>query len=146
MIRCDPMRRLFVSLLLAGLGCAALAVPASVTVRSGDTLFRISTRTGVSVADIQRLNGLRGTTIRAGQVLRLVGPVGAATPVRPASGAGPYTVKKGDTLSAIAARFGVTVAALQAGNSLRGTALAVGQRLKIPPRTRAASPDPQKRD
>lgn len=140
MIRCDPMRRLFVSLLLAGLGCAALAVPASVTVRSGDTLFRISTRTGVSVADIQRLNDLRGTTIRAGQVLRLVGPAGAATPARPASGAGPYTVKKGDTLSAIAARFGVTVAALQAGNSLRGTALAVGQRLKIPPRTRAAAP------
>ena len=79
MIRCDRMRRLFSSLLLACLGSAALALPASVTVRPGDTLFRISTRTGVSVADIQRLNGLSGTTIRAGQVLRLVGPAGAAS-------------------------------------------------------------------
>ncbi|GGK94021.1 LysM peptidoglycan-binding domain-containing protein [Deinococcus radiotolerans] len=134
------MRRLFFSLLLASLGSAALAVPASVKVKSGDTLFRISTRTGVSVADIKRMNGLTSTTIRVGQVLRLVG---AAAPARPASGQGAYTVKKGDTLSAIAARYGVTVSALQAGNSLKGTALAVGQRLKIPARGRAPATPPR---
>ncbi|GGR78719.1 LysM peptidoglycan-binding domain-containing protein [Deinococcus sedimenti] len=137
------MRRLFVVLLLAGLGPAALAVPASIQVRSGDTLFRISTRTGVSIDRIKQLNGLTGNTIRVGQVLRLVGPGPAALPVRAVNGQGVYTVKKGDTLSAVGARYGVSVAALQAGNSLKGTALVIGQPLKIPPRTRsAAAPAP----
>lgn len=41
------------------------------TVRRGDTLGAIARRYGVSVRQIQRLNGLRGTNIRVGKRLRV---------------------------------------------------------------------------
>jgi len=40
-------------------------------VRPGDSLSRISVRTGVSVTTLKRLNGIRGSLIRVGQKLRL---------------------------------------------------------------------------
>jgi LysM repeat protein len=43
-----------------------------------------------------------------------------------------YIVQQGDTLNLIAARFGTTVAAIQAANNLTGTEINVGQELIIP--------------
>ncbi len=43
----------------------------TVTVRNGDSLGAIARRNGTTVAKLQRLNGLRGTTIRAGQKLKV---------------------------------------------------------------------------
>ena len=43
----------------------------SVTVRKGDTLGAIARRNGTTVAKLKRLNGMRGTTVRAGQRLRV---------------------------------------------------------------------------
>ena len=43
-----------------------------------------------------------------------------------------YTVRSGDTLSRIADRYGVTVAALRAENGISGNLILVGQRLEIP--------------
>lgn len=40
-------------------------------VREGDTLGRIARRTGVSLATLKRINGIEGSTIWAGQKLRL---------------------------------------------------------------------------
>ena len=40
-------------------------------VREGDTLGRIARRTGVSLTTLQRINGIEGSTIWAGQKLRL---------------------------------------------------------------------------
>jgi LysM repeat protein len=45
---------------------------------------------------------------------------------------GTYRVRRGDTLSGIARRFGVTVDALRTANSLRGDRILVGQVLVIP--------------
>ena len=44
------------------------------TVRSGDTLYSIAQRTGVSVAALQRWNDLEGTALQIGQTLRLRPP------------------------------------------------------------------------
>ncbi len=41
-------------------------------VRQGDTLGRISQRTGISIATLRNLNGIEGSTIWAGQKLRLI--------------------------------------------------------------------------
>lgn len=41
------------------------------TVRSGDTLWKISRQSGVSVAQIKKLNGLRSDVLRVGQKLKL---------------------------------------------------------------------------
>lgn len=43
----------------------------SYQVRNGDTLWSISRRHGVSVADLKAANGMRGDTIHAGDSLRL---------------------------------------------------------------------------
>lgn len=45
-----------------------------------------------------------------------------------------YTVKKGDTLSAIASRHRSSVAAIQRANGISGSLIRPGQRLKIPAR------------
>lgn len=42
------------------------------TVQAGETLFSISGRYGLTVTELQRINGIVGTTIRVGQVLRIV--------------------------------------------------------------------------
>ncbi len=57
-------------------------------------------------------------------VLLSAGPIGAAQEL--------YTVQPGDTLSALAARYGTTVEALSAANLLSGTDLTVGTTLNIP--------------
>ena len=115
-------------------GAAPSTAPATVTVKSGDTLFLISRRSGVSVNRLRALNGLKGDIIRAGQVLRVTGSASvSAVPGQR------HTVKKGDTLSLIARRYGVSVAALKAGNSLRSSVIRPGQVLKLPPQTAAPS-------
>ena len=43
-----------------------------------------------------------------------------------------YVVQRGDTLSEIAARYGVTLSQLRAANKLSGSAIRVGQKLTIP--------------
>jgi LysM repeat protein len=45
-----------------------------------------------------------------------------------------HTVKKGDTLSGIAARYGSSVSAIQRANNLRGTLIRIGQTLTVPKR------------
>ncbi|MBR4806162.1 MAG: LysM peptidoglycan-binding domain-containing protein, partial [Bacteroidales bacterium] len=42
-----------------------------ITVKKGDTLGGIAKRHGTTVARLQKLNGIRGTMIRAGQKLRV---------------------------------------------------------------------------
>ncbi len=55
----------------AGRRSAALASGTSIRVQAGDTLETIARRAGTTVSALKRANGLRGSTIRAGQRLRL---------------------------------------------------------------------------
>jgi LysM repeat protein len=50
---------------------SALSPEGYYTVRKGDTLGHIAERTGVPIKTLQQLNGLRGSTIRPGQKLKL---------------------------------------------------------------------------
>ncbi|MDR1281069.1 MAG: N-acetylmuramoyl-L-alanine amidase [Opitutaceae bacterium] len=61
-----------------------------------------------------------------------------------AAGEATHVVRKGNTLSAIAARYGVTVAALRQRNRLTGDVIKVGQQLVIPaaPGSRSAARTP----
>jgi N-acetylmuramoyl-L-alanine amidase len=51
---------------------------------------------------------------------------------RPHTGVREYVVRKGDSLSMIALRYRVSIAALKRANNLRGDVVRIGQRLKIP--------------
>lgn len=60
--------------------------------------------------------------------------------IKPMQIAGDYKVKSGDTLGALAKRYGTSVAAIQAANNLKSTNLRVGQSLSIPGQTPVNSP------
>ncbi|MFL6116768.1 MAG: LysM peptidoglycan-binding domain-containing protein [Catenulispora sp.] len=96
------------------------------TVHSGDTLSGIAAKFGTTVAALVALNGIANPNlIYAGQTLRLPG---SST-----SGARRYQIRPGDTLSAIAAKFGTTVGALAARNHIANpNRIYAGQWLDIP--------------
>lgn len=50
-------------------------------VKKGDTLFKIATRAGISVAALQAANGLSGTNIRAGQRMMIPGVAAVAAAI-----------------------------------------------------------------
>lgn len=109
------------------------------TVKSGDTLSGIAYGFGISVDALRAANDITGDIIQPDQELRV--PLTAdiiaaltATPA-PAADAGDkvvYEVKAGDTLGAIAKRYGVTVAEITAANALGSDIIQVGQKLVIP--------------
>lgn len=122
---------------------AAAPTTATYTVKAGDTVSQIAARTGFSQRELLSLNGLSASSvIRPGQVLKLPGapaPTPPAAPVVTSTTA--YTVKAGDTLSHIAARTGVSVAALREANPAldsRGT-IRAGQQIQLP---QASTPMP----
>lgn len=135
--RTGKKRLLLVALLLVtqmALGPAqALSAPAESgsmvhVVQAGENLFRISLRYGTTVQAIMAANNLTSTTIYVGQ--RLVIP-GSWTP--PSGPSFVYVVRPGDTLTAIAWRFGTSVTAIARLNGLVNPSyIYVGQRLQIP--------------
>lgn len=83
------------------------------TVRSGDSLSAIAAHHGVSLAALEAANPQikNPNLIYAGQSIHLPGGSSGSQ-----SGGGNVTVRSGDTLSAIAGRNGVSLAALEAAN------------------------------
>lgn len=104
--------------------------PLSHVVRRGETLSELSRQYGVSIETLRANNGIgRRNVIRAGQ--KLVIRAQAATPTRRASRS--HTVRSGETVGEIAARYGVGQSALIRANGLgKRATIRVGQRLKIP--------------
>jgi LysM repeat protein len=131
-------------------------------VAAGESLWSVAAANGISATALAAANGLPAdTAVQAGQVLRIpsgtAGGTGAAAGA--ASGGGPststsgsgtggsagsqagsYVVQPGDSLTAIAARAGVTPARLAAYNGRSvATLLGAGTRLALP---RAGSSTP----
>ncbi|HEL2384477.1 TPA: LysM peptidoglycan-binding domain-containing protein, partial [Streptococcus suis] len=99
------------------------------TIKSGDTLGTIAKKFNTTVAELQKLNNISNPDkIYVGQILKITGSSSSFT----TNSATTYTVKSGDTLSGIAARFGTTVSALQSLNGISNPdKIQVGQVLKI---------------
>ena len=113
---------------------ASIGSPASVgsvayRVVGGDTLSGIAERFGTTVGSLASANHINNPNmIVAGQVLSIPGSSGSATPAGSAS----YTVVRGDTLSAIAARFATSTSALASANGITNPNLIyVGEVLKL---------------
>ena len=99
----------------------------SYSVKLGDTLSAISNRSGVSVDNLVKWNGIKNKNIiNVGQVLKLKAPA-----VKPATSTNKtYTVKSGDTLSGIALKFRSTVKKLQDKNGIKdANKIYIGQKI-----------------
>jgi LysM repeat protein len=108
-------------------------------VRRGDTVSHIALRLGVPISRILKDNHLdRRGRIYAGQHLRVPAqPVKAQAKAARAAASGTttrsYTVRPGDTVSAIAVRTHSTIAGILKANRLRASSTIVpGQRLRVP--------------
>lgn len=126
--------------------------PSTVTVRPGDTLSGIAAKYKVSVASLASANNLTNTRlIYPGQrlVIDASGTSAASTPAKAtsakastsktssskASAKSPssITVRPGDTFSGIAAKYGVSLAALQSANpNVEPRHLWVGASVRLP--------------
>mgnify|MGYP000965874016 FL=1 len=97
-------------------------------VADGDTLFNISKRYNLSVADLIIANNIKGNNIKKGQILRVTAAPAKvrSNPIQNVS----YTVRKGDTLNTIASRFNVDVNDIRRWNRNTRT-VTPGQRLKL---------------
>jgi predicted Zn-dependent peptidase len=101
-------------------------------VRSGDTLIGIARRYGTSVADLANRNKVNPKSpIFPGQKLEVPrGPAAKKKTPKPKI----YTVRKGDSLIAIAKRHKVRVSDLTRANGIsKKKPIVVGQKLLIPP-------------
>ena len=130
-------------------------------VQKGETLYSISKKYGVSVADVQSANGLSDNGIKVGQKIKIPdgktseaapsvsvktsaattsAPVAAKPTSNPASTTKAatssdesYIVQKGETWFDISKKYGITVADLQKLNGVGSdAALIVGQKIKVP--------------
>jgi len=102
------------------------------TVRSGETLSGIAARYGVSASSLVRANGIANPNlVVAGTTITISGGGGAQP--GSSSGSTSHTVRAGETLSGIAARYGESVSSLARANGLSNPNLVVsGTSLSIP--------------
>lgn len=100
-----------------------MLVPTVHKVRRGDTLGQIAEQYNVSVREIQQWNNIRGTTIFVNQELTI-----HSVAAQPAT---VYRVQRGDNLSIIARRFGVSVDNIKRLNNLRSNLIYPGQDLSL---------------
>lgn len=113
-------------------------------IRRGESLSVIAARYNVSISELVELNGLRSRhSIRAGQKLRLPEGSGRGRSSQQAAVAsiprpvvaptnGVHTVRRGETISRIASRYGVGEQQLLRWNGIRNRhRIHVGQRLRV---------------
>ena len=119
-------------------------------IKTGETIAAIAKRYSVSVSSIRKWNNLKGNKIIAGTNLKIYSDAGVndisdnnsttknKTSLNKKSGnktvkksVDYYSVKRGDSLFAIAKKYGITVEELRSMNKLKGNKLNQGQKLKI---------------
>ena len=93
-------------------------------IRRGETLSTIARRYGTSTKSIMRLNRLKSTRIKTGQIIKVKGKPSKRRRTT-------YKIRRGDTLSAIAKKYGTNAKRLMKLNRLRSTRLKIGQILRV---------------
>lgn len=103
------------------------------TVKSGDTLSGIAKKYNTTYQKLAAYNGIANPNlIKVGQRIKIPNVASAAPTPAPVVKEVVYTVKKGDTLSAIAKKYGTTYQKIAADNGIKNPNLIrVGQKLTI---------------
>jgi len=91
-------------------------------VQSGDSLYSIAKKYGITARELQQYNNLPSTLLSIGQVLLIPSTEDYIT----------YYVQTGDSLYSIASRYNTTVDEIRRLNGLTSNSLSIGQVLIIP--------------
>ena len=92
-------------------------------VQSGDSLYSIAKRYGITARELQTYNNLPSSLLSIGQVLLIPSSNNNYTT---------YYVQRGDSLYSIASRYNTTVDEIRRLNNLTTNLLSIGQELLIP--------------
>lgn len=95
------------------------------TVKSGDTLYSIAKKYGITVDKLKDLNNLNSNMISVNQKLLVNDQKKDQT-------TNTYVVEKGDNLYSIAKKYSTTVSKIKELNNLKSDTLSIGQELIIP--------------
>ncbi len=109
-------------------------------VRSGESLSVIAARYNKSVVLLKDYNNLPSTSLAIGQKIKIPNSAIARSTSRKVVARAPkkvlrpsvHTVRSGESLSVIAARYNITMQALKNYNKLPSTSLRIGQKLNLP--------------
>ena len=103
------------------------------TVKSGDSVWAIANKSGISMATLVQLNNIKNNFIYPGQVLKLGSTTTSMSNNNQgsASTAKTYTVKSGDSLWSIAQKNQLSITQLKQINNLHSDLILVGQTLKL---------------
>jgi LysM repeat protein len=94
-------------------------------VKSGETLYAISRKYGISITKLKELNAnIDFNDIKVNQKININNTVDVIAPNE-------YVVKNGNTLYAISNMFSISVDDLKRLNNLNSTIISVGQKLRI---------------
>jgi LysM repeat protein/GH25 family lysozyme M1 (1,4-beta-N-acetylmuramidase) len=112
-------------------GASKSTTTSTYKVKSGDSLSKIASMFHTSVSNLAQLNGIKNVNlVRVGQILKVNSSGNSSVSVTTSTST--YTVKSGDSLSAIAKRYGTTVNTLASINGIKNVnSLHIGQVLKI---------------
>jgi LysM repeat protein len=128
---------------IGALVVSALLATSTITVAPGDTLSEIADRNDVTVAQLLEWNDFDDPDrIFAGSTLIVSAPDVSTTSAPEPDGQ--HLVTAGETLSAIAARYGTSIGRLVAANALNNPdRIFVGQRLELSGDEPSANPTPE---
>jgi len=111
-------------LIVLSLGTFSLQAAVQHTIKSGDTLWDIAKKYDISITKVRQENG-----IQKGEVLKL----GKTLTIPTQKSYQKYSIKSGDTLSAIAYKYHTSVTKIREANKMKkGETLKLGRVLKVP--------------
>ncbi|MCS7181212.1 MAG: NlpC/P60 family protein, partial [bacterium] len=114
------------------------------TVKKGDNLYKISKKFNISIAKLKKLNNLKSSSIKPGQILvvgmkkneivkKEINP-DEIQPITDVSKKKYYKICEGDTLLSISEKFGIDPEKLLQANLIKEEDIKVGQIIIIPPK------------
>lgn len=101
-------------------------------VKRGETLSGIAAHYGVSMATLRSLNTLKKDVVWVGQRLKVPADTQTSSVTAEKKKPARHKVVPGDSLSAIAAHYGVSAKAIQQANKMKSQNVMLGQTLTIP--------------
>ncbi|MEL6614220.1 MAG: LysM peptidoglycan-binding domain-containing protein [Bacteroidota bacterium] len=113
-------------------------------VRRGEHLSMIARRYGISLSDLRGWNNIDGDMLYVGRRLRLTPPDGYTPSTRRTSNRSTtqtvtHRVRRGENLTQIARKYGVSLSDIRRWNNLQRDTIVPGQRLKIQRQRRGAT-------